>query len=111
MRVGIFVAKREIRMEQPAAHDPFQSQLGAFHDDELSNDARIKLERHLRDCPDCEDTLKEIAYLGEVLRESAASKMATATILDKNQISRIVKRAFAGRDARLGTPGGRSWGG
>ncbi len=62
MRVGIFVAKREIRMEQPAAHDPFQSQLGAFHDDELSNDARIKLERHLRDCPDCEDTLKEIAY-------------------------------------------------
>jgi hypothetical protein len=110
-RVGILVARREIRMEPPPAreHDWFQSQLGAFHDSELSGDDMIKVERHVRDCSDCQGVLKELAYLREVLREGAPSRTAPAAIWDKKQIKRIVKMAFAERETVAKGAGYSRW--
>ena len=54
--------------------------LTAYHDDELSPEARAELELHLRQCPPCQAELKRIREISRMLGSAAGPEISPAAM-------------------------------
>src|SRR3954447_23427655 len=57
-----------------------EAQVQAYHDDELSPQARVDVEAHLRDCADCQSLLEELRTVSRLLSEAPLPEMREAAV-------------------------------
>jgi anti-sigma factor RsiW len=57
-----------------------EAQVQAYHDGELSPQARASVEAHLRDCADCQSLLDELRAVSRLLKEAPLPEMREAAV-------------------------------
>jgi anti-sigma factor RsiW len=68
-------------MKESAMNDcPHVQRLGAYHDGELSGEARAQIEQHLRQCPACTAELRRLGRLSELLSAATATRIPPAAL-------------------------------
>jgi len=66
-------------------------QVQSYHDDELSPEHRLVMEAHLRECPECGQTLRELQSLSSMIAEAPLADKPAGEVIRLDQCRRAAR--------------------